>query len=71
VKCRRKTFDLSNEGLQAILEEVSPSITRQKNQAEELVDRRFLDEMTASGFFDQLWGKSCRVSHASLPDDFG
>ena len=24
---------------------------------QEMVDNRYLDEMTKSGFFDQLWGK--------------
>jgi hypothetical protein len=29
-----------------------------KIKAEDLVDRRFLDEMKSSGFFEKLWGKS-------------
>jgi hypothetical protein len=28
-----------------------------KIKIQELVDRRFLDEMEKSGFFDKLWGK--------------
>ena len=51
-----KNLDLSDEGLQAILDEVSR--VAPKIKAEELVHLRFLNEMKASGFFDKLWGKS-------------
>jgi hypothetical protein len=59
VKVLESNLDLNNEGLQAILDEVSRVDARAKKiKAEDLVDRRFLDEMTSSGFFDKLWGKS-------------
>ena len=42
----------------AVLDEVSRVDPRAKKiKVQELVDRRFLDEMEKSGFFDKLWGK--------------
>ena len=59
VKVLESNLDLNNEGLQAILDEVSRVDARAKKiKAEDLVDRRFLDEMKSSGFFEKLWGKS-------------
>ena len=56
VKVLEKSLELNNEGLQSILDEVSRTDPRAKKiKAEELVDRRFLDEMKSSGFFDKLW----------------
>lgn len=59
VKVLENSLELNNEGLQAILDEVSRVDPRAKKiKAEELVDRRFLDEMKSSGFFEKLGGKS-------------
>ncbi len=59
VKVLENRLELNNEGLQAILDEVSRADPRAKKiKAEDLVDRRFLDEMKSSGFFDKLWGKN-------------
>ncbi|HMF50066.1 MAG TPA: ABC transporter substrate-binding protein [Candidatus Saccharimonadales bacterium] len=56
VKVLEKNLELNNEGLQSILEEVSRTDPRAKKiKAEDLVDRRFLEEMKSSGFFDKLW----------------
>jgi hypothetical protein len=59
VKVLETKLDIFTEGLQSILEEVSRVDPRAKMiKAADLVDRRFLDEMKSSGFFDKLWGKS-------------
>ena len=56
VKVLEKNLELNNEGLQSILDEVSRTDPRAKKiRAEDLVDRRFLEEMKSSGFFDKLW----------------
>jgi NitT/TauT family transport system substrate-binding protein len=58
VKVLENNLELNIDGLQSILEEVSRVDPRAKKiKAEELVDRRFLDEMKSSGFFDKLWTK--------------
>jgi hypothetical protein len=47
------------EGFQAILDEVARVDPRAKKiKAQDLIDRRFIDDMEKSGFFDKLWGKS-------------
>ncbi|MGH7772765.1 MAG: hypothetical protein ACREQA_11100 [Candidatus Binatia bacterium] len=47
---------IKTEGFQAILEEVSKVDSRAKKvKPEDLIDRRYLDEMEKSGFFDRLW----------------
>jgi hypothetical protein len=44
------------DGLKANLDEITPTEPRAKNvKPEEMVDTRYLDEMTKTGFFDQLW----------------
>jgi len=59
IKVLENNLELNVEGLLAILDEVSRVDPRAKKiKAEELVDRRFLDEMKGSGFFDKLWAKS-------------
>jgi ABC-type nitrate/sulfonate/bicarbonate transport system substrate-binding protein len=59
VKVLEKNLELNNEGLQSILDEVARVDPRAKKiKAEDLVDRRFLDEMKSSGFFEKLWDKS-------------
>jgi len=50
-----KELKIAPEAIQAILEEAGP---REKTiQAEDLIDRRYLDALEKSGFFKQLWGK--------------
>ena len=45
------------EALQAILDEVSIIDARaEKVSVRQLTDRRYLDEMEKSGFFETLWG---------------
>ncbi len=59
VKVLEKNLELNDEGLQAILDEVARVDPRAKKiKAEDLVDRRFLDDMKSSGFFDKLWSKN-------------
>jgi hypothetical protein len=44
------------ESLQAILEEVAKVDPRAKKvRVKDLVDRRYLEELEKSGFFDKLW----------------
>jgi hypothetical protein len=58
VKVLETKLQMNDDGLQSILEEVSRVDPRAKKiKAQDLVDRRFLDEMEKSGFFDKLWGK--------------
>ncbi len=49
-------LDIKLEGFQAILEEVAKVDPRAKKvKPQDLVDRRYLDELEKSGFFDRLW----------------
>jgi hypothetical protein len=51
-----RRLDIKPEGVQAILDEVVKTDPRAKNiKPQDLTDRRYLDEMTKSGFFDKLW----------------
>ncbi len=55
-KALEPRLDIKLEGVQAVLEEVAKVDPRAKKvKAEDLVDRRYLDEMEKSGFFDRLW----------------
>jgi ABC-type nitrate/sulfonate/bicarbonate transport system substrate-binding protein len=57
VKALEPRLEIRPEGLQAILDEVSPADPRAKSvMPQQLIDRRYLDEMDKSGFFDKLWG---------------
>jgi len=59
VKVLENRLEMNNEGFQAILDEVARIDPRAKKiKPEDLIDRRLLDEMKNSGFFDKLWGKS-------------
>jgi hypothetical protein len=59
VKVLETKLQMNDEGFQSILDEVSRVDPRAKNiKTQDLVDRRFLDEMEKSGFFDKLWGKN-------------
>ncbi len=56
IKVLEPRLDIRPEAIQAILEHVSSVDPRAKKVlAQDLIDRRYLDEMQKSGFFDQLW----------------
>jgi ABC-type nitrate/sulfonate/bicarbonate transport system substrate-binding protein len=58
VKVLENRLDMNVEGFQAILDEVARVDPRAKKiKAADLIDRRFIDDMEKSGFFDKLWGK--------------
>lgn len=58
IKALEPRLVIKDEALQAILDEVAANDPRAKNvKPQELIDRRYLNEMERSGFFDQLWGK--------------
>jgi len=58
IKALEPRLEIKNEALQAILDEVAEADPRAKKiKPQELVDRRYLDEMQASGFFGRLWGE--------------
>ncbi len=51
-------LDLRAEAIQAVLEEIAPTDPRAKNvKPQQLIDRKYLDEMERSGFYDALWAK--------------
>ena len=57
IKAMEPRFDVRPEALQAILDEIALTDPRAKKvQPQQLIDRRYLDEMERSGFFDSLWG---------------
>lgn len=56
IKVLEPRLDIKLDGFQAILEEVSKVDPRAKKvKAEDLVDRRYLEDLDKSGFFDKLW----------------
>lgn len=56
VKAMEPRFDARPEALQAILDELAVNDPRAKKvQPQQLIDRRYLEEMERSGFFDSLW----------------
>ena len=56
IKVMERRLDIKPEGIQAILEEVAKTDPRAKTiRPQDLIDRRFLDEMTKSGSLDKLW----------------
>lgn len=57
IKVLEPRLDIKAEAFRAILEEVSKVDARAKKvKAEELIDRRYLEELEKSGFLDRLWG---------------
>ena len=57
IKAMEPRLDVRPEALQAILDEIALTDPRAKKvQPQQLIDRRYLDEMERSGFFDSLWG---------------
>ena len=50
-------LDIRADSLQAVLEEIAPTDARAKNiKPQQLIDRKYLDEMEKSGFYESLWG---------------
>lgn len=59
IKVLEPRLAIQSEGVQAILDEVSQIDPRaRKVKPQELIDRRFLDEMEKSGFFRRLWAQN-------------
>jgi len=57
IKALEPRLDIKPDGFQAILDEVSKVDPRAKKfRAEDLIDRRYLEELDKSGFFAMLWG---------------
>jgi ABC-type nitrate/sulfonate/bicarbonate transport system substrate-binding protein len=57
VKAMEPRFDARPEALQAILDELAVIDPRAKKvQPQQLIDRRYLEEMERSSFFESLWG---------------
>jgi hypothetical protein len=51
-------LDIRADSLQAVLDEIAPTDARAKNvKPQQLIDRKYLDDMEKSGFYDSLWGK--------------
>jgi ABC-type nitrate/sulfonate/bicarbonate transport system substrate-binding protein len=58
IKVLEPRLTIRPEAFQAILDDVAQTDVRAKKiKPEDFIDRRFLDEMTKSGFFDKLWGE--------------
>src|SRR5262245_34082324 len=56
LKAMEPRFEVRPEALQAIFDEISVTDPRAKKiQPQQLIDRRYLDEMERSGFFESLW----------------
>ncbi|MGH6631210.1 MAG: ABC transporter substrate-binding protein, partial [Burkholderiales bacterium] len=56
IKALESRMELRLEAVQAILDDIAPSDPRAKKfKPQELYDRRYLDELEKSGFFDKLW----------------
>ena len=54
IKALEPRLAIKTEAIQATLDEIAPNEPRAKKVSpEELIDRRYLDEMEKSGFFDQ------------------
>ena len=59
IKALEPRMELRLEAVQAILDDVAATDPRAKKfKPQELYDRRYLDELEKSGFFDKLWGGS-------------
>ena len=58
IKVLEPRLAIRPEAFQAILDDVAQSDARAKKiKPADFIDRRFLEEMTKSGFFDKLWGE--------------
>jgi len=57
IKALEPRMELKLGAVQAILDDIAPTDPRAKKfKPQELYDRRYLDEIEKSGFFDKLWG---------------
>ena len=57
IKVLERRLEVRPEGLQAILDDVVKTEPRAKNiKPQDMVDRRYLDDLEKNGFFDKLWG---------------
>jgi ABC-type nitrate/sulfonate/bicarbonate transport system substrate-binding protein len=58
IKVLEPRLAIRPEAFQAILDDVAQTDPRAKKiTPEDFIDRRFLEDMTRSGFFDKLWGE--------------
>jgi len=58
IKVLEPRLAIRPEAFQSILDDVGQTDPRAKKiKPTDFIDRRFLDEMTKSGFFDRLWGE--------------
>jgi ABC-type nitrate/sulfonate/bicarbonate transport system substrate-binding protein len=56
IKVMERRLEIKPEGVQAILEEVAKTDPRAKTiKPQDLIDRRYLDDLAKSGFLDRLW----------------
>ncbi|HEU4345206.1 MAG TPA: ABC transporter substrate-binding protein [Candidatus Binatia bacterium] len=56
IKALEPRLALKTEGIQSTLDEIAPVDPRAKTvKPQEMIDRRYLDELEKSGFLDQLW----------------
>ena len=57
IKVLERRLEIKPEGLQAILDDVVKTEPRAKTiKPQDMVDRRYLDDLEKNGFFDKLWG---------------
>ena len=58
IKALEPRLVIKPEALQGVLDDVAQVAPRAKKvKPEDLIDRRYLDEMEKSGFFDKLWAE--------------
>ena len=58
IKVLEPRLEFKNEALQAIIDETAKVDPRaSKIKVQDLLDRRYLDGLQKSGFFDKLWAK--------------
>ncbi|MGH7783681.1 MAG: hypothetical protein ACREO5_07570, partial [Candidatus Binatia bacterium] len=58
IKVLEPILTIRSEAFQAILDDVAQTDHRAKKiKPQDFIDRRFLEEMSKSGFFDKLWGE--------------
>ena len=56
IKAMEPRLEFKTEAFQAILDDTAKVDARAKKiKPEELIDRRYLDEIEKNGFFDKLW----------------
>lgn len=56
IKALKPKLDIRTGAFQAILDEISKVDARAKKvRAEDLIDRRYVDELETSGFLNKLW----------------